>query len=405
MHSSGIFRPLYIAITVLLLLFPLITPSAQQPNSPKPFSKNEIIRLLKGDVPGNRVAALARERGIEFQMNQENEAEIRQAGANDSLVAALRALAPKPVAPLPASPAILAINSMPGGARVYIDDEPVGTTSPEGRFKMSTLAPGKHHLRLALDGYLDREQDIELTRGDITNADLALDLRPTATPAPPGVPAPEAVHASDSVGSISRGVLAFQVADVHPKGLPSTGKATLTVDRQGVQFSRSGNSRGDLRFQCSDIAYVEYIPRTPYLSLTLMEAGREYDFAVDYPTKLRPTMQQEIIEAVDDACGQRTFWLIHKHGSGAFAYPAGGVLTVYSRGIHFYENDGHHAHDLSLSCSEINTIKATGDNPNFPFRFLFAGREYVLNPDLPIDLRPGKEQEIRQAIETVCGQH
>jgi hypothetical protein len=52
----------------------------------------------------------------------------------------------------PPAHAVLVIQSTPGGAQVYVDDELLGTTSPEGRLKISTLRPGKHTLRLSLGG-------------------------------------------------------------------------------------------------------------------------------------------------------------------------------------------------------------------------------------------------------------
>jgi hypothetical protein len=288
MHSSGIFRPLHIAITVLLLLLPLTTPSAQQPNSPKSFSKNEIIRLLKGDVPGNRVAALARERGIEFQMNQENEAEIRQAGADDSLVATLRALAPEPVAPLPASPPILAINSTPGGARIYIDDEPVGTTSPEGRFKVSTLTPGKHHLRLALDGYLDREQDVELTLGHLTNADFPLDLRPTATTAPPALPAPAVAQKKPRQALLAspmpqeNGIATFEHFGYFHGFLSNAHDGRATVSAEGIQWTEYEDkshptASAHLLLACSEIRTIK-TEKDGYGSVQIKGRSKNYSF-------------------------------------------------------------------------------------------------------------------------------
>ncbi len=64
--------------------------------SPKPMSKEAIIKLLKGHVPPKRVETLARERGIDFPITSETETELRTVGATDSLLATLCELAPKP---------------------------------------------------------------------------------------------------------------------------------------------------------------------------------------------------------------------------------------------------------------------------------------------------------------------
>jgi hypothetical protein len=59
-----------------------------QPNA-KALSKSEILDLLKGDVPSERVAGLVKERGINFVPTQDFLKEIRAAGGGDDLVDAL----------------------------------------------------------------------------------------------------------------------------------------------------------------------------------------------------------------------------------------------------------------------------------------------------------------------------
>ncbi len=75
----------------------------------------------------------------------------------------------KPPAPLKSSgPPILLIEATPGDARVYIDDETVGTTSPEGRLKITTLSPGAHRVRLAHRSFQDHEETVRLISGETT---------------------------------------------------------------------------------------------------------------------------------------------------------------------------------------------------------------------------------------------
>jgi TPR repeat protein/serine/threonine protein kinase len=62
--------------------------------SPKPLSKDDIIRLLKGDVSPKRVEELIRERGINFQDTPEAEQDLRQAGADSALFAVVGEVAP-----------------------------------------------------------------------------------------------------------------------------------------------------------------------------------------------------------------------------------------------------------------------------------------------------------------------
>ena len=67
--------------------------------SPRPYSKEAIVGLLKGAVSPKRIAVLARQRGIDFQITPKVESELRRAGATAELLATLREVAPKPPAP------------------------------------------------------------------------------------------------------------------------------------------------------------------------------------------------------------------------------------------------------------------------------------------------------------------
>jgi hypothetical protein len=127
----------------------------------KPLTKADVIDLLKGDVPPQRVGDLARERGIDFQVTSEVEGELRRAGATDDLLETFRSLTPKPHG--------VQISVTPGDAEVYVDDERQGKTSPEGRLRITTLAPGQHRIRIALDGYRDYESTIQIKSGEMAS--------------------------------------------------------------------------------------------------------------------------------------------------------------------------------------------------------------------------------------------
>lgn len=60
---------------------------------------------------------------------------------------------------------VLIIQSTPGGAQVYVDDELRGTTSQQGRLRVSTLKLGKHVLQVSLSGYDDWQGDAALRPG------------------------------------------------------------------------------------------------------------------------------------------------------------------------------------------------------------------------------------------------
>lgn len=94
------FRGRTVVATTLILCVAVLTVELPAQAPPKPWTKDQIIRMLKGDIPPKRVETLARERGIDFPITSETETELRQAGATDALLATLRQLAPKPAAPV-----------------------------------------------------------------------------------------------------------------------------------------------------------------------------------------------------------------------------------------------------------------------------------------------------------------
>ena len=201
------------AIVIALFFASTLFVSRAAQESHKPLSKKDVIELLEGDVAPTRVAEVARKEGITFPMTSATEKDLLDAGADDDLVKVLRQLAPKPSASEPPDSSssengsgapILQIEATPGGAQVYIDDEPKASTSPEGRVRFSQLTPGEHVVRLSLAGYRDYEQKIELKPGQTSTVSTTLDSAKagglfsgdnagsTAQTAPPAVPSPQA---------------------------------------------------------------------------------------------------------------------------------------------------------------------------------------------------------------------
>jgi hypothetical protein len=68
-----------------------LRPKAQpaEPANPKGLGKGEILNLLKGDVPSERVAGLVKERGIKFVPTPDDLKDIRSAGGDDDLIGAI----------------------------------------------------------------------------------------------------------------------------------------------------------------------------------------------------------------------------------------------------------------------------------------------------------------------------
>jgi hypothetical protein len=168
-------------IIALVLSVELCAVGARAQGAQRPYSQQAIVGLLKGEVSPNRVATLARQRGIDFQITHEVETELRRAGATDSLLATLRELAPAP--PKPSEPpAEIDVQTSPG-AEVYLDDQFAGRASPQGRLRVPNPVPGDHTLRVSLAGKRDYEQQVKVTAGQAFNVQAALaDLQEPKSP-------------------------------------------------------------------------------------------------------------------------------------------------------------------------------------------------------------------------------
>ena len=77
------------------------------------------------------------------------------------------------------APGILTLTSDPGDVQVYVNDEPKGMTSTEGR-EVLRLPAGTYRVRLSLPGYKDFEQQVTLTSGK--NQDLTAKMEPVGPP-------------------------------------------------------------------------------------------------------------------------------------------------------------------------------------------------------------------------------
>jgi len=231
-------RRLCTALAVFVVLGFCLTDAKAQKSS-KPVSKEDVLELLTGDVAPERVIAIVRAQGVSFKLTPAVEDEIRKAGGNDDLLKAIRELAPKPSAALPAKaksatteppagPPVLLIEATPGDARVYIDDEPVATTSPEGRLKLSTLSPGEHRVRLTQRGFKDYEETVQLTSGETTHVSTALvatATRPVRTPAESAAPA-------TSLAATASGAPAY--LGVRPAARQPAGRRGLVISDAAV---------------------------------------------------------------------------------------------------------------------------------------------------------------------------
>lgn len=142
-----------------------------------------------------------------------------------------------PPAPRPrGTPPALDITSDPPGARVFLDDEPVGRTDPEtGRLSLRTLSAGRHRIRLSLEGREDVVRQVEIARESLSvEARLP---RPRAAPSrPPADPDARPSALADvgplvalvlvvalAIGVLARGVMRRPATPLASEKTPSAG--------------------------------------------------------------------------------------------------------------------------------------------------------------------------------------
>jgi formylglycine-generating enzyme required for sulfatase activity len=97
----------------------------------KPLTEANLVDLLKSEVPPGRVAELAKQKGIDFELTPTAETTLRQAGADAALISTLRGLAPVVIDRVP-QPGQAKLNGKDGQHYVWI---------PPGSFQMG-CSPG-----------------------------------------------------------------------------------------------------------------------------------------------------------------------------------------------------------------------------------------------------------------------
>ena len=90
---------------------------------PKPLTQEQVLELVAGHVPSQRAATLVKQHGIDFLPDEEYLKTLRLAGAEDTLIAALREASA-------AATAQLVVETSPN-AEVYLDSNSRVTPTPK----------------------------------------------------------------------------------------------------------------------------------------------------------------------------------------------------------------------------------------------------------------------------------
>lgn len=132
--------------------------------NPKPLTEDQVLALVAQGVPNGRVATLVTLRGIEKKPSEEYLESLRIAGADATLLDALRKVRFT-------SGKIVVKTKL--GARVYLDGVDIGVTGSDGTLRVDSASPGEHLIRVTFDRKSNQTRSILVTGGETTAVELA----------------------------------------------------------------------------------------------------------------------------------------------------------------------------------------------------------------------------------------
>lgn len=372
-----------LAATLLLVVLPQRN-DAQ--SAKKPLSRDEIVELLESGVSPARVEEkYVRQYGVSFELTRENEAALRDAGATDQLLKAIRENArgattpPRTsttttIQPPASTPPSLAIEVTPGGAQVYVDDEPIGTTSSSGRLKLTRISAGEHRVRLSLPGYADYEKTVELSPGQNT---FMASLQPAPTHGT--TQAAETGGGSTRTSSGQRGYLGVDISQERPQStqgvLVSGAEPGGPADRAGIKTydviqkidGRPVSTPQELvntlsSHQAGDVVTITLYDGskivTKRVQLSASQPGESASTQGTQTQQTTPPVSNvtPIRPSLPTGAGFMTSPVMHDHGSAGRDYCVG-VMGVGNGVIQYRSTNGIHGFDIPL-----NTVKEAKRN-------------------------------------------
>ncbi len=136
---------------------------------PRPLTKEQVLQLVVGGVASQRAAVLVKQRGIDFMPDEEYLGTVRVAGAEEVLLAALRTAGE-------AATAEIVVVTSPN-AEVYLDGELKGRTNAHGELAMKAKL-GAHMLKVSLARKKDFDQSVTLAGGQGAKIEARLEDLP-----------------------------------------------------------------------------------------------------------------------------------------------------------------------------------------------------------------------------------
>lgn len=131
----------------------------------RPLTMDQLLELIANGVPNPRVAALVRLRGISRKVSEEDLDTLRIAGADDSVLQALREIK--------FDHGTIRVNTTMLGASVFLDGALKGMTGSDGQAVIDNVKPGTHSVRVR---YEAREQtrSVSVPAGEVIDVRIPL---------------------------------------------------------------------------------------------------------------------------------------------------------------------------------------------------------------------------------------
>jgi hypothetical protein len=132
---------------------------------PQPLTREQVLQLVAGGVPSQRAADLVKQRGVDFLADDQYLETLRVAGANETLLAAVREGSAASLGEL--------VVATSANAEVYLDGHPQGRAGAQGELAVK-VKPGAHALKVSLAGKKDFEQSVTLAARQTTRIEAVL---------------------------------------------------------------------------------------------------------------------------------------------------------------------------------------------------------------------------------------
>ena len=142
---------------------------ALRTTKPRPLTREQVLQLVVAGVASQRAATLVKQRGIDFVPGEEDLSTLRVAGADEALVAALRAAGAAVTAE------ITVVTST--NAEVYLDGALLGRASVQGELNLKSK-PGLHTVKVSLTGKKDHQREVTFVAGKANRVEARLEDLP-----------------------------------------------------------------------------------------------------------------------------------------------------------------------------------------------------------------------------------